>query len=103
MKDHICLSSPDVPKMTAELKAKPQITEFPDAIADIHQLDNGKNVVEIYDLDHNRVETMEPLKAGEKDCAAKARNRVRGKRRAVAEGRIDGPSASPMQTASAWR
>jgi lactoylglutathione lyase len=65
VKDHICLSVPDAPKMTAELKAKPQITEFPDAIADIHQLGNGKNVVEIYDLDKNRVETMEPLKAGE--------------------------------------
>lgn len=65
VKDHICLSVPDAPKMTAALKAKPQITEFPDAIADIHQLGNGKNVVEIYDLDHNRVETMEPPKAGE--------------------------------------
>jgi catechol 2,3-dioxygenase-like lactoylglutathione lyase family enzyme len=65
VKDHICLSVPDAPKMTAILKGKPQITEFPDAIADIHQLGNGKNVVEIYDLDHNRVETMEPPKAGE--------------------------------------
>ncbi len=65
VKDHICLSVADAPKMTAALKAKPQITEFPDAIADIHQLGNGKNVVEIYDLDHNRVETMEPLKAGQ--------------------------------------
>jgi catechol 2,3-dioxygenase-like lactoylglutathione lyase family enzyme len=65
VKDHICLSVPDAPKMTAKLKAEPQITEFPDAIADIHQLGNGKNVVEIYDLDHNRVETMEPPKAGE--------------------------------------
>jgi catechol 2,3-dioxygenase-like lactoylglutathione lyase family enzyme len=66
VKDHICLSQSDVPKMTADLKAKPQITEFPDAIADIHQLGNGKNVVEIYDLDKNRVEVMEPPKAGEK-------------------------------------
>jgi lactoylglutathione lyase len=65
VKDHICLSVPDAPKMTAALKAKPQITEFPEAIADIHQLGNGKNVVEIYDLDKNRVETMEPPKAGE--------------------------------------
>jgi catechol 2,3-dioxygenase-like lactoylglutathione lyase family enzyme len=62
VKDHICLSNTDVPKMTAELRAKPQIQEFPDAIADTHQLDNGKNVVEIYDLDHNRVEVMEPPK-----------------------------------------
>jgi catechol 2,3-dioxygenase-like lactoylglutathione lyase family enzyme len=65
VKDHVCLSVPDAPKMTAILKAKPQIAEFPDAIADIHQLGNGKNVVEIYDLDHNRVETMEPPKTGE--------------------------------------
>ena len=63
IKDHICLSNPDVPKMTAELRAKPQISEFPEAIADTHQLDNGKNVVEIYDLDKNRVEVMEPAKA----------------------------------------
>jgi catechol 2,3-dioxygenase-like lactoylglutathione lyase family enzyme len=62
VKDHICLSNPDVPKMTAELRAKPEIKEFPDAIADTHQLPNGKNVVEIYDLDHNRVEVMEPSK-----------------------------------------
>jgi catechol 2,3-dioxygenase-like lactoylglutathione lyase family enzyme len=65
VKDHICLSNPDVPKMTAELRAKPQISEFPGAIADTHQLDNGKNVVEIYDLDHNRVEVMEPPKGNE--------------------------------------
>lgn len=62
VKDHICLSNPDVPKMTAELRAKPEIKEFPDAIADTHQLGNGKNVVEIYDLDRNRVEVMEPAK-----------------------------------------
>ena len=68
VKDHICLAQSDVPKMTAELRAKSQITEFPDAIADTHQLSNGKNVVEIYDLDKNRVEVMEPLKAGEKDA-----------------------------------
>ena len=68
VKDHICLAQLDVPKMTAELRAKSQITEFPDAIADTHQLSNGKNVVEIYDLDKNRVEVMEPLKAGEKDA-----------------------------------
>lgn len=62
VKDHICLSNSDVPKMTAELRGKPQITEFPDAIADTHQLGNGKNVVEIYDSNHNRVEVMEPAK-----------------------------------------
>lgn len=63
IKDHICLSNPDVPKMTAELQAKPEIKEFPKAIADTHQLGSGKNVVEIYDLDGNRVEVMEPPKA----------------------------------------
>jgi catechol 2,3-dioxygenase-like lactoylglutathione lyase family enzyme len=68
VKDHICLSNSNVPKMTADLRAKPQVAEFPDAIADTHQLSNGKNVVEIYDLDKNRVEVMEPLKAGEKDA-----------------------------------
>ena len=62
VKDHICLSNSDVPKMTADLRGRPQITEFPDAIADTHQLGNGKNVVEIYDSNHNRVEVMEPAK-----------------------------------------
>ena len=33
------------------------IGQFPKAIADIHQLGNGKNVIEIYDLNDNRVET----------------------------------------------
>jgi catechol 2,3-dioxygenase-like lactoylglutathione lyase family enzyme len=60
VKDHICLSAPDVPKVTAELQAKPAMSEFPKAIADIHQLPSGKNVIEIYDLDGNRVELMEP-------------------------------------------
>ena len=60
VKDHICLSAPDVPKVTAELQAKPIMSEFPKAIADIHQLGSGKNVIEIYDLDGNRVELMEP-------------------------------------------
>ena len=63
VKDHICLSAPDVPKVTADLRAKPQINEFPKAIADTHQLPNGKNVVELYDLDGNRVELMEPPKS----------------------------------------
>lgn len=68
IKDHICLSQSDVPKMTADLRAKSQIAEFPEAIADTHQLGNGKNVVEVYDLDKNRVEVMEPLKPGESDA-----------------------------------
>lgn len=63
VKDHICLSAPDVPKITAELRAKPQIDEFPKAIADVHQLGSGKNVIEIYDLNSNRIEVMEPPKA----------------------------------------
>ena len=62
VKNHICLSAPDVPKVTAELQSKPAMAEFPKAIADIHQLGSGKNVIEIYDLDGNRVELMEPLK-----------------------------------------
>jgi catechol 2,3-dioxygenase-like lactoylglutathione lyase family enzyme len=65
IKDHICLSNTNVPKMTAEIANKSQAKEFPDAIADVHQLGNGKNVVEIYDLNKNRVEVMEPPKAGE--------------------------------------
>ena len=69
VKDHICLSNSDVPKMTAMLRARPQEKDFPEAIADTHQLSNGKNVVEIYDLDRNRIEVMEPPKAGEEQAA----------------------------------
>ena len=65
IKDHICLSNANVPKMTSQVAAKPQMKEFPDAIADVHQLGNGKNVVELYDLNKNRVEVMEPPKAGD--------------------------------------
>lgn len=65
IKDHICLSNADVPKVTADLKARPQNAEFPEAIADIHQLPNGKHVIEIYDTDKNRIELMEPAKEGD--------------------------------------
>jgi catechol 2,3-dioxygenase-like lactoylglutathione lyase family enzyme len=65
IKDHICLSNANVPNMTSQVAAKPQMKEFPDAIADVHQLGNGKNVVELYDLNKNRVEVMEPPKAGD--------------------------------------
>ncbi len=41
IKDHICLSNANVPKMTAQVAAKPQMKEFPDAIADVHQLGNS--------------------------------------------------------------
>jgi catechol 2,3-dioxygenase-like lactoylglutathione lyase family enzyme len=70
IKDHICLSNPNVPKMTAQLAAKPQMKQFPDAIADVHQLGSGKNVVELYDLNKNRLEVMEPPKAGDVTPAA---------------------------------
>jgi catechol 2,3-dioxygenase-like lactoylglutathione lyase family enzyme len=65
IKDHICLSNSNVPKMTSELAVKPQMKEFPEAIADVHQLGSGKNVVELYDLNKNRVEVMEPPKTGD--------------------------------------
>ena len=69
IKDHICLSNANVPKMTSLVAAKPQMKEFSDAIADVHQLGNGKNVVELYDLNKNRVEVMEPPKAGDVTAA----------------------------------
>jgi catechol 2,3-dioxygenase-like lactoylglutathione lyase family enzyme len=65
IKDHICLGNSDVPKMTADIRSRSMIAEFPKAIADVHQLSSGKNVIEIYDMDHNRIEVMEPLKPGE--------------------------------------
>ena len=42
IKDHICLSNANVPKMTSQVAAKPQMKEFPDAIADVHQLGERK-------------------------------------------------------------
>ena len=58
IKNHICLSAPDVPKLAAMLKAKPAAKNFKEI--ETHQLDNGKHVAELYDLDGNRVEIMEP-------------------------------------------
>jgi lactoylglutathione lyase len=58
VKDHICLSIPDVPAVTAMLSAKPDAKGF--RAIENHQLGNGKHVAELYDLDGNRVELMEP-------------------------------------------
>jgi lactoylglutathione lyase len=60
IKNHICLSAPDVPKLAAMLRAKPAAKNFKEI--ETHQLDNGKNVAELYDLDGNRIEIMEPPK-----------------------------------------
>jgi lactoylglutathione lyase len=60
VKDHICLSVPDVPATTAMLSAKPDAKNFREI--ENHQLGNGKHVAELYDLDGNRVELMEPPK-----------------------------------------
>lgn len=75
IKNHICLSAPDVPRVTAELQAKPIMSEFPKAIADIHQLGSGKHVIEIYDLDGNRVELMEPPQKSSSDSNATSSER----------------------------
>jgi lactoylglutathione lyase len=63
VKDHICLSVPDVPKITAELNAKPQARDY--RTIESHQLPNGKHVDELYGPDGNRIELMEPPKAGD--------------------------------------
>src|SRR5256885_1725669 len=60
VKDHICLSVPDVPAVTSMLSAKPAANTFREI--ENHQLGNGKHVAELYDLDGNRVELMEPPK-----------------------------------------
>jgi catechol 2,3-dioxygenase-like lactoylglutathione lyase family enzyme len=60
VKNHICLSVPDVPKVSAMLFAKPEAQQFQNPRNESHQLGNGKNVQELYDLDGNRVELMEP-------------------------------------------
>ena len=61
VKDHLCLSVPDVPKVTAELNAKPQAKDY--RTIESHQLPNGKNVDELYGPDGNRIELMEPPKS----------------------------------------
>jgi lactoylglutathione lyase len=60
VKDHICLSVPEVPKVTATLMAEPAAKNFREI--ENHVLGNGKHVAELYDLDGNRVELMEPPK-----------------------------------------
>jgi catechol 2,3-dioxygenase-like lactoylglutathione lyase family enzyme len=62
VKDHVCLSVPDVPKVSAMLLAKPEYKRFESPRNESHQLGSGKNVQELYDLDGNRVELMEPPK-----------------------------------------
>jgi lactoylglutathione lyase len=61
VKDHICLSAPDVPKVTSALAAKSQAKDFKEI--ENHQLGSGKNVAELFDPDGNRIEMMEPPKA----------------------------------------
>jgi lactoylglutathione lyase len=58
VKNHICLSVADVPKVAAMLQGKPAAKEF--RAIETHVLDNGKHVAELYDADGNRVELMEP-------------------------------------------
>ncbi len=60
IKDHICLSAPDVPKVTSMLSAKPEAKDFHEI--ENHQLGSGKNVAELFDPDGNRIEMMEPPK-----------------------------------------
>jgi len=60
VKDHICLSVPEVPKVTTALMAQPAAKTFREI--ETHVLGNGKHVAELYDLDGNRVELMEPPK-----------------------------------------
>ncbi len=60
IKNHICLSAPDVPKMASLLEAKPIYKQFREI--ETHVLPNGKHVAELYDPDGNRIEVMEPPK-----------------------------------------
>lgn len=63
VKDHLCLSVPDVPSVSAMLFAKPLYEKFKNPKNENHQLGSGKNVQELYDLDGNRIELMEPPQA----------------------------------------
>jgi catechol 2,3-dioxygenase-like lactoylglutathione lyase family enzyme len=58
IKNHICLSAPDVPKLAEGLKAKTLSRSFQEI--ETHELTNGKRVAELYDPDGNRIEVMEP-------------------------------------------
>jgi catechol 2,3-dioxygenase-like lactoylglutathione lyase family enzyme len=60
IKNHICLSVSDVPKVVAILNAKPAAKNYREI--ETHVLENGKHVAEMYDPDGNRVELMEPPK-----------------------------------------
>ncbi len=60
VKDHLCLSTEDVPKVSAMLFAKPEAKQFDNPKNENHQLGSGKHVQELYDLDGNRIELMEP-------------------------------------------
>ena len=83
VKDHICLSVPDVPAVTAVLAAKPEAKNFREI--ENHQLGNGKHVAELYDLDGNRVELMEPPK-GEAASAELTGSRATKKQEVAASG-----------------
>jgi lactoylglutathione lyase len=61
VKDHICLSVPDVPATVAMLNAKPQAKNY--RAIETHVLPNGKHVAELYGPDGNRIELMEPPKS----------------------------------------
>lgn len=58
VKDHICLSVPNVPAVVAMLNAKPMAKNY--RTIETHVLGNGKHVAELYDPDGNRIELMEP-------------------------------------------
>jgi len=60
VKDHICLSLVGVYSAMDGLRAKPAAKTYREI--ETHKLDNGKEVAELYDLDGNRVELMEPPK-----------------------------------------
>jgi catechol 2,3-dioxygenase-like lactoylglutathione lyase family enzyme len=60
IKNHICLSAPDVPKLASALESKAIYKQFREI--ETHSLPNGKRVAELYDPDGNRIEIMEPPK-----------------------------------------
>jgi catechol 2,3-dioxygenase-like lactoylglutathione lyase family enzyme len=60
VKNHICLSVPDVPGIAAVLQAKPAASKYREI--ETHVPENGKHVAELYDPDGNHVELMEPPK-----------------------------------------
>ncbi|MGH9351019.1 MAG: VOC family protein [Terriglobia bacterium] len=70
VKNHICLSVPDVPRTVAALDAELLAAKF--RTIEQHVLGNGKHVAELYGPFGNRIELMEPPKAAGRNASSRS-------------------------------